>query len=228
MQTVRCFAAAALLAGSSACIGVDYSISVGLLETASTDGYYVPLGYQVGDTVDFVAIETDRPLIGVGPSSPNGSSAKEPGRYTWRSLNPDIAESMGQGRFRMLQLGDASLLVETNHADFTFNVRVVPRVAAVRISPRSVTARVGDSIAFVVNPVDAAGNVLTFIKETNLMAGVHPGKTAAGDFILSPLSFRATSPYSFRVLRPGDIVVEARLSVYRARHLRDTAFVVVR
>lgn len=220
-----------LLSLLTACDVDEYSMGVGMLDEVNAgSAYYVPMGFQVGDTVDFVAVENIDGEFGTFPTSPNANSALQPSLYTWWSNTPDHASMIEPGRFVMLQLGEGSVTVETARVQRTFSVTIVPRIAAVRISPRTVTMNVGDSVTFEVDPLDASGEPIVSIKDHKFMTGALSSPSATGRYILILLTPRRTSSsYPYRAVESGEVIVVASVAVYRVfQSLRDTAIVTVK
>jgi hypothetical protein len=182
----------------------------------------LPLGYQVGDTVTFIAYQDVHHSEGEFTTA---DSEFNPSGYSWTSTEPAVMEMISPGRFHMLRTGHASITVTTTTSQSrTFNVTVVPPVASMRVVPTSASLLVGDSVVFDAEALDSSGAVIVEIKNapwlitaTNLLADRRYVATLD----------RGGPPFKVRAIATGRGQVVASLSVYRVAQPHDTFTVTV-
>jgi hypothetical protein len=206
----------------SACLDEDYQITV----SAGAAGTGVlPLGYQLGDTVQFVAAERVTSKAGGGPTGP--SSASSPNGYSWSTATPSVAEMIAPGRVVMRQMGEDSIAVETANVRRVFRIIVVPRVAALRLVPHEATISPGETLTMDVDPLDASGNVIASIKAIPGLIIARPSPSGLGGYPVI-MDQSDVPPFVLRGVQIGTGRVPVALDVYRVALLRDTATIIVR
>jgi hypothetical protein len=188
---------------------------------------FMPLGFQMGDTVTFVATEQYAEGTRGSPAAPSSVS---PRKYKWTSSNPGVAEVLEPGRVVMRGAGRVVLTVTTSHASDVFVFTVVPRVAAVHVSPKSVNVVVGDTFALSVSATDDGGNVIPGIdRPSDLVRLLQPDLR---DNYTNPIEANIAtldmSRFIYGSWRPGEVIVIGALPIFGAHRLRDTARIVVR
>lgn len=208
---------AALLAGLGNLSCCPYGVwgLVVQLQPGDPKAEGVPVGaYPVGDTVAFLADERFWEADCYTPAEP---STVEPGAYDW-SISGDAAELIAPGVVVMRQPGEALLDVSTAHTSKTLGLLVVDRVAAVRLTPDTVVLHPGDSVAFLVEALDADGRPIPEINRPNGLVTVF-GK---GD-PQNPVAFNQANSdgihFVWRANRLGVEEVVGRVHVYGTRAL---------
>ena len=188
---------------------------------------FIPLGFQLGDTVTFEAAEQYAEGTHGSPAAP---SSVAPRKYKWASSNAGVAEVIAPGRVVMRGTGKAVLTVSTGHASDVVVFSVVPRITGVRISPKEVSAAVGDTFALTVTAVDANGAAIPGIdRPSDLVRLLQPD---IRDNYVNPIAANIAtldmSRFTYGTWRPGEVIVIGALPIFGAHRLRDTARIVVR
>jgi hypothetical protein len=206
----------------SACLDEDYELAVSVGPTGTG---LRPLGYQLGDTVQFVAAEIVSAKSRYGPTGP--TSADDPARFSWASSNSSVADMIGPGRFVMRGTGEDSIAVETATVRHVFRIVVVPRVTSLRLAPHDATIDIGETVTMDVDPLDAGGNVISSIKSIPRMIIARPSPSASGVYAVL-MDGSDLPPFVLHGVQSGTGRVPVVLNIYRPNMLGDTAIVVVR
>lgn len=189
----------------------------------TVSGAAPPLGYQLGDTVQFLAEQEFRNAQGY---TTRGQSSTDP-RYTWTSTAPEVIRMIAPGRFEMLKVGEAYVTVETAYNRRTARILVLPRVRSLRATPRQATAIVGDSILIDVDPLDSTGAVIPVIKGTLDVILAANTLDAAGHYSVVALVPSRLPPFTLRAIGVGTGRIIVRLDVHRVPTPRDTVMIEV-
>ena len=189
----------------------------------------MPRGYQLGDTVIFVATEQ---YAEGSRGSPAGPSSDEPLEYHWESTDESVALVVAPGRVWMRRTGRAWLRVSAGHANsrLLVEILVVPRVAGVRISPLDTAIAVGDTVSVIVSGIDSLGRVIPEISRPNgLAAFLQPDLPANYS---NPIGVNVvtddTSRYLIRGFRRGVVALYGFLPIQGAQNYRAPARIEVR
>ena len=187
----------------------------------------LPRAYQLGDTVTFLAEES---YAQGSRGSPAGPSSTSPEKYSWQSTDGSVAQMIAPGRVRFRSLGRAFVSVRSGRASTEFEVNVVPRVAAVRITPVAAVIRVGDTVSFQVTGLDSTGRVIPEINRLNKTAVIlQPDLPAnSSNPIAASIETQDVTRYLYGSWRPGVVTLIGMMPIYRVSSLRATALLEVR
>jgi hypothetical protein len=188
------------------------------------NGQSLKNGYQIGDTVTFVASE--HCVADEGGDCPAvAPSNLSPSSYHWFSSDERVAAILNLATIRMVGIGLATITVNTVHGSGTFNIQVIPRLAGVRITPKTTTFTMGDSASVEIVAVDSLGNSVPGISGPKFIF------FERADNLSNPVAQAFgvdLTHYMIKGLRSGTQSYGATLSVFNVAKSADTLTVIVK